>query len=69
MIEDGLPVKTEGFDEDVLDGQVVVVADIELAAASGLAAMDPVGCSIAGAVETWQIAECLRSTEPWISRR
>jgi hypothetical protein len=33
----------EGLEEDVLDGERVLLADVELAAASGLAHMDPVG--------------------------
>ena len=56
-IENGSPVRAEGFDEDVLDGLVVLVAGIELAAALRLAEMDPVGSAIAGALETWGFAE------------
>ncbi len=48
-IQDCLPVRAAGFDEDVPDGLVVLVTRIELAAALGLAEMDPVGGAIAGA--------------------
>ena len=56
-IEGGFPVGTEGFDEDVLDGLVVLVASIEFPAALGLAEMDPVGGAVAGALEARSLAE------------
>lgn len=40
-----------GFDEDVLDGEGVLVAGIELAAAVGAAELDPAGDAVAGAAE------------------
>jgi len=41
-IEDCLPVRADRFDEEVLKGLGVLVANIELAAALGLAQMDPI---------------------------
>ena len=59
-IEDCFPVRAEGFDEDALDRLVVFVTSIELAAAPRLAAMDPVGGAVAGALEAWRFAECFQ---------
>ena len=47
----------DGFDEDVLGGESIFVAGIELAATLGLADMDPVGGAIAGAAEAGGFAE------------
>ena len=58
-IEGFFPVRAEGFDEDVLDGLVVLVASIEFPAALSLAEMDPVGGVIAGALEARGLAESL----------
>lgn len=49
LIENGFLVPTEGFDEDVLDGQAVLVAGVELAVALRPAEMDPVSSAVAGA--------------------
>ena len=56
-VEDCLPVRAEGFDEDVFDGLVVLVTSVQLAAALRLAQMDPVGGAIAGALEARRFAE------------
>ena len=56
-IENVFPVWAEGFDEDVLDGLVVLVAGVELAAALGLAEMDPVRSPVASALEARRFAE------------
>lgn len=54
-IEDGFPVRAEGFDEDAPDGLVVLVMSVEFAAAPCLAEMDPVGGGEAGAGVLLQI--------------
>ena len=59
-VEDGLPVRAERFDEDVLDRLGVFVASIQLAAALGLAQMDPVGGAVAGPGEAGCFAEGLQ---------
>ena len=41
----------EGLEQDVLDREGELLADIELAAALGLADMDPVDGAVAGALE------------------
>ena len=51
------PVGAEGFDEDVLDGLVVLVTGVEFTAALSLAEKDPVGGAIAGAVKARSFAE------------
>ena len=57
-VEDQAPAGVDGlFEEDVLDGQGVLFADVELAASLGLADMDPVGGAIAGATEALAFAE------------
>ena len=56
-VEDCLPVGAEGFEEDILDRLVVFVTSIELAAALGLAHVDPVGGAVAGAWEARRLAE------------
>ena len=53
-IEDSSPVRAKGLDEDVLDGLVVLVAGIELAAALRLAEMDPVRSAVASG---WSVAQ------------
>ena len=58
-VEDFLPVRAEGLDEDVLDGLVVLVPSVQLAAALRLAQLDPVGGAIAGALEARGSAERL----------
>ena len=50
-IENGSPVRAEGFDEDVLDGLAVLVAGVELAVALRLAEMDPVRSAVGRALE------------------
>ncbi len=55
--EDRAPIGLERLEEDVLDGEGVFVADVELAAPLGLADVDPVGGSIAGAAEALRLAE------------
>ena len=50
-VEDGAPVGMDGFEEDVLDGQGVLIAGIEFAAALGLSDADPVGGTVAGPAE------------------
>ena len=50
----------DGLEQDVFDGQGGAVVDIELAVALGLADMDPVGGSVAGAVETSRVTEGLQ---------
>ena len=57
MAEDGAEVGVEGFEQDVLDGEGVLVADIELAAALSLADGDPVGGAVAGGLEAVGLAE------------
>ena len=52
-----MPVRAEGFDEDVLDGLAVLVAGIELAATLDLAEMDPVRRAVASALEAGGFAE------------
>ena len=47
----------DGFEEDVLDGESELVGGVELAAALGLADVDPVGGAIAGATEALAFAE------------
>ena len=59
-IEDFFPVRAEGFDEDVFDRLVVLVAGIEFAAALSLAQMDPVGGAVAGAGKARGFAEGLQ---------
>ena len=56
-IEDGFPVGAEGFDEDVLERLGVLVMSVELAAALSLAEVDPVGGTVAGALEARGFAE------------
>ena len=56
-VEDFLPVRTEGLDEDVFDGLVVLVTRVQLAAALRLAQMDTVGGAIAGALAARRLAE------------
>ena len=58
-IENGFPVGAEGFDEDVLNWLGVLVMSVELAAALSLAEVDPVGGTIAGALEARGFAEGL----------
>ena len=55
--EDGAPIGLERLEEDVLDGERVFVADIELAGPLGATDVDPVGGAIAGAAEAWRLAE------------
>ena len=50
----------DGLEQDVFDGQGGAVVDIELAAALGLADMDPVGGSVAGALEASRVTEGLQ---------
>ena len=52
-IENGIPVRVEAFDEDVLDGLAVLVAGVELAVALRLAEMDPVRSAVGRALEAW----------------
>ena len=59
-IENGFPVRGEGFDKGVLNGQFELVAGIELAAALPLAEMDPVGRAVASALEARGFAECFQ---------
>ena len=63
-IEDGFPVGTEGFDEDVFDGQGEFVVCVELAAAQGLAEVEPVGGAIAGAAEARGFAQGFQQDGP-----
>ena len=56
-IEGCSTVRAEGLDEDAFDGLVVLVTSIELPAALRLAAMDPVGGTVAGALEARGLAE------------
>ena len=55
-IENDFPVRAEGSDEDVLDVLVVLVAGIELAAALGLAEMNPVRSELATALDAQGLA-------------
>ena len=50
----------EGLEQDAFDGQGGAVAEVELAAALGLADMDPVGGSTANAAETSRVTEGLQ---------
>lgn len=50
----------DGLEQDVFRGQGGAVADIELAAALGVADMDPGGGSTEGAVETSRVTEGIR---------
>ena len=52
-----MPVGTKRFDEDVFDGQGVLVVRVEFAAALGLAEVEPVGSPLAGAAEARGFAE------------
>ena len=47
--ENRAPIRLERFEEGVLDGEGVLVADVELAAPLGATDVDPVGGAIAGA--------------------
>ena len=63
-VEDGLPVRAERFDEDVFYRLGVLVVSIQLAAALGLAQMDPVGGAVADPGEAGCFAEGLQQHAP-----
>ena len=54
----------EGLEQDVLDREGELLADIELAAALGLADMDPVDGAVAGALLARGFAEGLQQDGP-----
>ena len=56
-IEDGLPMGMERQEEDILDGQGVLIMSVEFAMALGLTDMDPVGGTVAGTAEAPGFAE------------
>ena len=53
-------MRVDGLERNVLEGQGGAMSDIELAAALGLADMDPVGGPIAGAEETSRVTRGLQ---------
>lgn len=58
--ENGAPAGVDGLEQDVFHWQGGAVADIELATGLDVAAIDPVGGSIAGDAETSRVAEGLQ---------
>ena len=56
----------DGFEEDVLDGESELVAGVELAAALGLADVDPVGGAMAGATEALALRPAVAAVLAWL---